>query len=102
MNRPLLLRAMLIALAMSILAGCFTTTMQTRAKLTRSVVLDHSLQPNRLMYLQVTNTSGSGGEDMDLYGAIKEKLEPKGYTVATTSKRASYGLFINILFANLF
>ncbi|MEA2092240.1 MAG: complement resistance protein TraT [Campylobacterota bacterium] len=86
--------------ATMLFTGCGTTTLQTKAKLTRTVVLDHSQKENKVIYLQVTNTAGSGGENMELYKDVKEKLEAKGYTVATTSKGAAYGLFVNVLFAN--
>lgn len=83
-----------------IYVGCGTTTLQTKAKLTRTIVLDHQNKENKLIYLQVSNTTGSGGENMTLYSDLKENLESKGYTVITTSKGASYELLVNVLFAN--
>lgn len=83
-----------------ILTGCASTELQTNAKLTKSVILDHSQNESKNIYLQVTNTSGSGGENMQLYSSLKQNLENKGYTVVNTSKNATYGLFLNVLFAN--
>ena len=89
-----------IALASSVFTGCATTTLQTKAKMTRTIVLDHSKNADKTIYLQVTNTAGSGGEDMELYNSLKSKLQSKGYTVLNSSKGAGYGLFVNVLFAN--
>jgi len=95
------MKKQIILICMSfIFIGCGTSTLQTKAKLTRTIVLDHSQKENKEVYLQVTNTAGNGGEDMDLYGAIKDKLTSKGYFIVQNSKGASYGLFVNVLFAN--
>lgn len=83
-----------------VLTGCGTTTLQTKAKLTRTVVIDHSVKDNKNIYLQVTNTAGSGGENMQLLQRIKQNLEIKGYTIVNKSSMAGYGLFVNVLFAN--
>jgi outer membrane lipoprotein SlyB len=89
-----------LAIASSVFTGCATTTLQTKAKMTRTIILDHSKNEDKTIYLQVTNTSGSGGEDMELYSSLKTKLQQKGYTVLNSSKNAGYGLFVNVLFAN--
>jgi hypothetical protein len=86
--------------AATLFTGCATTTLQTQSKLTRTVVLDHSKNENKTMYLQVTNTAGGGGENMQLFEKLKQKLTQKGYTLVNTSKNAEYGLFVNVLFAN--
>ncbi len=85
---------------LTVLTGCGTTTLQTKAKLTRSITIDHSVKDNKNIYLQVTNTAGSGGENMDLFKSLKNNLEKKGYTVVKKSNIAGYGLFVNVLFAN--
>lgn len=90
----------LLLLSAIILTGCGTTQLQTRAKLTRTITLDKSKKQNRNIYVQVSNTAGSGGENLKLYDDLKTKLQAKGYTLVTTSKDASYGLFVNVLFAN--
>jgi outer membrane lipoprotein SlyB len=86
-------------LAIFVLVGCGTTELQTRAKLTRTITLDKSEKDNKNMYLQVSNTSG-GGENLNLLNDLKTKLESKGYRIVENSKEASYGLFVNVLFAN--
>lgn len=82
------------------LAGCGTTALQTQSKMTRSITLDHSLIAQKKIYVQVTNTAGGGGEKLELEDLIKKKLSRKGYTVVDSSKDASYGLLVNVLFAN--
>lgn len=89
-----------VVLFVVLLSGCGTTTLQTRAKLSKSVVIDHSQIKNKNLYLQVTNTAGSGGENMHLYDNLEKKLTSKGYTIVKSSSDASYGLFINVLWAN--
>lgn len=83
-----------------VFVGCGTTELQTRAKLTRTITLDKSEKDNKKMYLQVSNTAGSGGENLNLLNDLKSKLESKGYTLVGSSNEASYGLFVNVLFAN--
>lgn len=83
-----------------IFTGCGTMELQTQSKLTKTIVLDHSKLEQKNIYLQVTNTAGGGGENMDLYNDIKNRLAKKGYNVIANSKNAEYGLFVNVLFAN--
>jgi hypothetical protein len=52
------------------------------------------------IYVQVTNTANSGGENMNLETSIKQSLQAKGYDLASSSSEATYGLFVNVLFAN--
>ncbi|PLY09974.1 MAG: hypothetical protein C0626_07220 [Arcobacter sp.] len=92
--------SLILILAIFVLVGCGTTELQTRAKLTRTITLDKSEKDNRKMYLQVSNTAGSGGKNLNLLNDLKTKLESKGYTIVGNSKEASYGLFVNVLFAN--
>jgi outer membrane lipoprotein SlyB len=96
MNIKLLMTILVIAL----LTGCATTTLQTQSKLTRTVTLDHSQIKNKTIYLQVTNTAGGGGENMQLKKNLEDKLKAKGYTLLSTSENADYGLFVNVLFSN--
>ncbi len=90
----------IVILVATLFSGCATTTLQTKAKLTRTIFIDHSVKENRNIYLQVTNTAGSGGEDMQLLQSIKKNLEDKGYNLVSKSSQAGYGLFVNVLFAN--
>ncbi len=80
--------------------ACGTATLQTKAKLTRTITLDHSKKENKNIYLQVTNTAGSGGENMQLFQSIKNNLQNKGYAIVENSTNVGYGLFVNVLFAN--
>jgi len=99
MNKKIL-KLTAIGLLSLAFTGCATTTLQTQSKMTRSITLDHSEVTNKNIYVQVTNTSGGGGENMQLHQAIKIKLQNRGYTVVDSSKDASYGLIVNVLFAN--
>ncbi len=80
-----------------LLGGCATTSLQTQAKLTKTIVIDHSETVNKYVYLQVTNASG---ENERLYNEIKFNLQSKGYVVTSSSKESQYSLFVNVLFAN--
>lgn len=91
---------MLGALLLVSISGCGTMTLETGAKNTRTIVIDHSKNIDKSIYVQVTNTANSGGEYMNLDGSIQKALVEKGYTIASTSDNASYGLFVNVLFAN--
>lgn len=85
---------------MILFTSCATTTLQTQSKVTRTITLDHSQKTNKTIYLQVTNTTDGGGENMQLKENLENKLKAKGYTLVPTSKDADYGLFVNVLFAN--
>ena len=74
--------------------------LQTNSKLTRTIVIDHSQLANKTIYLQVTNTANSGGEKMNLNENIINSLKAKGYEIVDSSQKASYSLFVNVLFAN--
>lgn len=80
--------------------GCGTFTMETNSKLSRSIIVDHSQDVKKSVYVQVTNTANSGGEKMNLESSIKDGLESKGYAIVSSSSEATYGLFVNVLFAN--
>lgn len=81
----------------TLFTGCATMNLQTQAKLTKTVFIDHSQLKNKTIYLQVTNTSG---ENIDLKSSLKSNLEKKGYKIVDNSKDAEYGLLLNVLFAN--
>ena len=74
--------------------------LETNSKLTRTIVIDHSNLTNKTIYLQVTNTANSGGEKMNLNENIINSLKAKGYEIVDSSQKASYSLFVNVLFAN--
>ncbi|MDD4329770.1 MAG: complement resistance protein TraT [Aliarcobacter sp.] len=74
--------------------------LETNSKLTRTIVIDHSKLTNKTIYLQVTNTANSGGEKMNLNENIINSFKAKGYEIVDSSQKASYSLFVNVLFAN--
>jgi len=80
-------------------SGCGTLNLETGAKMTNSIILDHS-RIEKKIYVQVTNTANSGGEKMLLDKSIKESLLERGYVIVESSSEASLGLFVNVLFAN--
>lgn len=80
--------------------GCATTQLETSSKLTKTIVIDHSKIVNKNIYLQVTNTANGGGEKMNLSQSIINSLQAKGYNIVDSSNKASYSVFINVLFAN--
>jgi len=82
-----------------LVSGCGTLSLETGAKMTNSIILDHS-RVKKSVYVQVTNTANSGGERMNLRDAIVQKLQEKGYTIVNSSSDAGLGLFVNVLFAN--
>lgn len=92
--------SLLILIGLVFMTGCGTMIMETKSKLTNTIVLDKSKIQEKSIYIQVTNTANSSGEKMRLEDKIKEKLINKGYRIASTSDDSTLGLFINILFAN--
>lgn len=88
------------ALLTFLFIGCATTQLETSSKLTKTIVIDHSKIVNKNIYLQVTNTANGGGEKMNLSQSIINSLQAKGYNIVDSSNKASYSVFINVLFAN--
>jgi hypothetical protein len=95
-NKPLSLLGSTF-LAVSMFTGCATATLQTKAKVTRSIFLNPVKKEQRTIYLTVKNTSG---QDVDLYPKLKEKLVKKGYRIIDDPEKAKYVLIVNILFAD--
>ncbi|MBY0540546.1 MAG: complement resistance protein TraT [Campylobacterales bacterium] len=89
-----------ILICLLLLVGCATMQLETNSKLTRTIVIDHSQLTNKTIYLQVTNTANSGGEKMNLNENIINSFKAKGYEIVDSSQKASYSLFVNVLFAN--
>mgnify|MGYP002366468974 FL=1 len=89
-----------ILICLLLFVGCATMQLETNSKLTRTIVIDHSNLTNKTIYLQVTNTANSGGEKMNLNENIINSLKAKGYEIVDSSQKASYSLFVNVLFAN--
>ncbi len=93
-------RLIFLLLAVLLFIGCATTQLETNSKLTKTIVIDHSKITNKNIYLQVTNTAKSGGERMNLNQSIINSLQAKGYNIVDSSSKASYSIFVNVLFAN--
>lgn len=93
-------RLIFLLLAVLLFIGCATTQLETNSKLTKTIVIDHSKITNKNIYLQVTNTANSGGERMNLNQSIINSLQAKGYNIVDSSSKASYSIFVNVLFAN--
>ena len=89
-----------ILISLLLFVGCATMELQTNSKLTRTILIDHSTLTNKTIYLQVTNTANSGGEKMNLNENIINSLKAKDYEIVDSSQKASYSLFVNVLFAN--
>ena len=89
-----------ILISLLLFVGCATMELQTNSKLTRTILIDHSTLTNKTIYLQVTNTANSGGEKMNLNENIINSLKAKGYEIVDSSQKASYSLFVNVLFTN--
>jgi hypothetical protein len=89
-----------LLISLFLIVGCATTQLETSSKLTRTIVIDHSKLVNKTIYLQVTNTANSGAEKMNLNESITNSLKAKGYEIVDSSQKASYSLFVNVLFAN--
>lgn len=89
-----------VATALLFFSGCGTMSLETNSKLTRTILIDHSQKAKKSVYVQVTNTANSGGEKMNLEASIRDALQAKGYELVQSSDEASYGLFVNVLFAN--
>ena len=89
-----------LLISLLFLVGCATTQLETNSKLTRTIIIVYSKLINKTIYLQVTNTANSGGEKMNLNESITNSLKAKGYEIVDSSQKASYSLFINVLFAN--
>jgi outer membrane lipoprotein SlyB len=89
-----------ILICIILFIGCAKTDLQTNSKLTRTVLIDHSQATSKTLYLEVTNISNSGGEKMNLKDNIINSLKVKGYEIVDSSQKASYSLYVNVLFAN--
>lgn len=89
-----------LILAVLLFIGCATTQLETNSKLTKTIVIDHSKIVNKNIYLQIINTANGGGERMNLSQSIINSLQAKGYNIVDSSSKASYSIFVNVLFAN--
>ena len=88
-----------MAIASSLLfTGCATTELQTQSKMTRSVFITPVKKSERIIYVDVKNTSG---QDLNnLLSLTEQKLTNRGYKLTDDPEIAKYILVANVLFAN--
>lgn len=79
------------------LAGCATTTLQTQAKMTRSISLSPDQLKEKSVYLRVTGTQAS---KIELEAPLKKALQERGVSVVDNADDARFYLHVNTLFAD--
>ncbi len=89
--------ALVGALSVSLFTGCATTSLQTQAKMTRSIFLDPVKKEQKTVYVVVRNTSG---QEVNLEDKLIAQLRKKGYKIVDDPEAAKFVLMTNILFAN--
>lgn len=82
---------------MIFLAGCATTTLQTQAKMTRTVTLLPDQLNDKTVYLRVTGTEAS---KIELEELLKKALEQRGVSLVNNADDARFYLHVNTLFAD--
>jgi len=85
------------ALVTLILSGCATSTLQTQAKLTRTISLNPDQLNDKRVYLRVTGTRAS---KIDLEVPLKKALQERGVRVVDNADDARFYLHVNTLFAD--
>jgi len=79
-----------------LLTGCATSTLQSQAKMTRTITLLPDQLNDKKVYLRVTGTEAS---KIELEEPLKKALEQRG-VVLTSSEEANFYLHVNTLFAD--
>lgn len=89
----------LSAISASILmfSGCATTTMQTQSKMTRSIFVEPVKKDQRIVFVDIKNTSG---QNVNLAPLVEQELTKKGYKLTDDPETAKYVLMANILFCD--
>ena len=82
---------------MLFLSGCATTTLQTQAKMTRTISLSPDQLKNKNVYLRVTGTQAS---KIELEAPLKQALQERGVSVVDNPDDARFYLHVNTLFAD--
>lgn len=80
-----------------LLQGCATTTLQTQAKMTRTISLNPDQLKEKNVYLRVTGTQAS---KIELEVPLKKALEERGVRVVDNADDAKFYLHVNTLFAD--
>ncbi len=92
------IKSLFIALLSSfVLCGCATSTLQTQAKMTRSISLTPIQLENKSVYLRITGTQAS---KIDLEAPLKKALQERHVIVVDNAQDAKFYLHINTLFAD--
>jgi len=82
---------------MLVLIGCATTTLQSQAKMTRTISLSPDQLKEKSVYLRVTGTQAS---KIELEASLKKALEERGISVVDNADDAKFYLHVNTLFAD--
>lgn len=80
-----------------VLSGCATTTLQTQAKMTRTITLMPDQLNDKTVYLRVTGTEAS---KIELEEPLKKALEQRGVRLIDNADDARFYLHVNTLFAD--
>lgn len=88
---------MLIVVITLHLGGCATTTLQTQAKMTRSISLSPDQMKEKSLYLRVTGTEAS---KIELEAPLKKALQDRGVHIVDNADNARFYLHVNTLFAD--
>lgn len=90
--------SLMVALALVFAAGCGTTTLQTKVKMTQSIFVDPVAKNKRLIFVSMRNTSG---QNLNLEWMVLSMLQSKGYTIVDDPDMATYVLMANILYCDV-
>lgn len=84
-------------LAMSLLSGCLTTSLQTSSKVSQSIFLEPVAKEKRVVFLNTKNTSSC---QINLEHKLKSHLEAKGYQISDDVENSTYILSTNVLYCD--
>ncbi|WP_270989055.1 complement resistance protein TraT [Campylobacter upsaliensis] len=84
-------------LAMSLLSGCLTTSLQTNSTMSQSIFLDPVVKEKRVVFLNIKNTSSC---QIHLEHKLKSSLEAKGYQISDDLENSTYILSTNVLYCD--
>ncbi|NBL00269.1 MAG: hypothetical protein EOM50_20115 [Erysipelotrichia bacterium] len=87
---------LIVAIALCIM-GCATTTLQTQAKMTRTISLSPDQLKDKSVYLRVTGTEAS---KIELEAPLKKALQDRGVRMVDNADNARFYLHVNTLFAD--
>ncbi|ATB69080.1 Lipoprotein YlpA [Sulfurospirillum diekertiae] len=79
------------------LSGCATSTLQTQAKMTRTISLSPDQLKEKSVYLRVTGTQAS---KIELEAPLKKALQDRGVHIVDNADEARFYLHVNTLFAD--